>query len=310
MTRQQPGGADDLRRSVLRRLSDAGVASPGVDAADIVAHVLGVEPGRLLLIDEVSAADRARVEEATARRVRRVPLQHITGLAYFAGLELTVGPGVFIPRPETELLVEWAVSRIAEIRRSGRDRVSVVDLCSGSGALALAIATSAPSTTAVAVEVSATAGEYLQGNIDRLGLANRVRLLHADATDPDVVGPLLANADVVVSNPPYVPASAEVSPEVVHDPPTAVFSGDTGMDLIDALAPVLATHLRPGVPVAIEHDDTTAPRVCDALMRTGGFEQVQSHRDLAGRPRFVSAVRRPGRGSAASPDDCVEGWDG
>ena len=308
--------ADELRRSVARRLADAGLDSAGAEATELVAQILGVEPGRLLLVDEVADADVARIGDAVARRVRREPLQHITSRAHFAGLELEVGPGVFIPRPETELIVEWALTRIAETSSTRTDPLTVVDLCSGSGALALAIAHHAPRTTRViAVELSATAGEYLQRNIDALRLADRVRLVRGDVTDADTVGPILRDADLVVSNPPYVPAQSEVSPEVAYDPPEAVFSGDSGMDLIDALAPLLARHLPPGVAVAIEHDDTTAEAVCAALTDTGEFDRVRSHLDLARRPRFVSAVRRDDRlghgrdsGSAASGADCVEGW--
>lgn len=324
--------ADALRRRVASRLADAGIDSAAADAAELVAQLLGVDPGRLLLIDSVSDEQRERIEAAVARRVQRVPLQHITSRAYFAGLELEVGPGVFIPRPETELLVEWALARIAEVRAggatgintaggatgintaSGATEIRVVDLCSGSGALALAIAWHARQVggarvRVTAVELSPTAGEYLQRNIDAIGLGADVAAVRADVTDIDAMRSILAKADVVVSNPPYVPERSEVSPEVAHDPPEAVFSGDSGMDLIDRLAPILAEVLASGVPVAIEHDDTTADRVRARLEDTGCFDQVRSHRDLADRPRFVSAVRRRGSGSAASASDCVEGWN-
>ena len=308
MTAGQRTSGDDLRRSVAARLSEAGLDSAGAEAAELVAQLLGVEPGRLLLVDRVSEADVDRIDDAVERRLRREPLQHITSCAYFAGLELEVGPGVFIPRPETELLVEWALARVAETPRSEARPLTVVDLCSGSGALALAIAHHAPQTAVIAVELSPEAGEYLQRNIHALGLEDRVRKVRADVLDTDAIGPLLADADVVVSNPPYVPAGAAVSPEVAHDPPEAVFSGDSGMDLIDALAPILARHLRPGVPVALEHDDTTAAQVCGALAATGGFDRIRSHLDLAERPRFVSAVRNDDSGSPAPDAACVEGW--
>lgn len=323
MTDSGRHSADALRRRVASRLADAGIDSAAADAAELVAQLLGVDPGRLLLIDSVSDEQRERIEAAVARRVQRVPLQHITSRAYFAGLELEVGPGVFIPRPETELLVEWALARIAEVRAggatgintaSGATEIRVVDLCSGSGALALAIAWHARQVggarvRVTAVELSPTAGEYLQRNIDVIGLGADVAAVRADVTDIDAMRSILAKADVVVSNPPYVPERSEVSPEVAHDPPEAVFSGDSGMDLIDRLAPILAEVLVSGVPVAIEHDDTTADRVRARLEDTGCFDQVRSHRDLADRPRFVSAVRRRGSGSAASASDCVEGWN-
>lgn len=300
--------ADELRRRVTKRLSDAGLESAGAEAAELVAQILGVEPGRLLLVDAVTDVDAARIDDAVARRVRREPLQHITARAHFAGVDLEVGPGVFIPRPETELLVEWALARIGTLASTRTAPLTVVDLCAGSGALALAIAQHAPRTRVIAVELSSDAGEYLRRNIDALGLAARVRPVRADVTDAAAVGAILQAADLIVSNPPYVPARSEVSPEVAYDPPEAVFSGDSGMDLIAALAPVLARHLTPGAAIAIEHDDSTAEQVCAALSGTAAFDQVRSHLDLARRPRFVTAVRRRDRGSAASRTDRVEGW--
>lgn len=309
MSEPRHPSADTVRRQAAAALSAAGIDSAAAEAAELVVHELGVEPGRLLLIDEVTDAQRRRIEHAVALRAERIPLQHITARAHFAGLELIVGPGVFVPRPETELLVEWALARIAA---PGSPRpVHVVDLCSGSGALALAIAAAAPTATVTAVERSTVAADYLRRNVEAQHLTGRVRIALADATDGAAMAPLLQTASIVVSNPPYVPAASPVSPEVAHDPPEAVFSGASGMDVIAAMAPILAAATPPGCAVAIEHDDTTSDQVVDALRRTGGLEQVQAHRDLAGRPRFVSAVRSGGRGDerrAPEPDDGVEGW--
>ncbi|EGD56690.1 peptide chain release factor N(5)-glutamine methyltransferase [Gordonia neofelifaecis] len=301
--------ADAVRRAAAQRLTEAGIDSAAAEAGELVAQVLGVEPGRLLLIDDVSDADRSRIDDAVSRRVQRVPLQHITSRAHFAGVELTVGPGVFVPRPETELIVEWAVAEIAELRRTGIAPIRVVDLCSGSGALAVAIAAHAPDVQVTAVELAETASEYLRRNVHDLGLAGRVSVVRADVTDATAMSPILTGAHVVVSNPPYVPAQAAVSPEVAHDPPEAVFSGDSGMELIDALVPILAAALSPAAVVAIEHDDTTSEAVCDALARAGGFADVRPRRDLAGRPRFVTAVHRAVDDPARSAGDGVEGWN-
>ncbi|KJR08003.1 peptide chain release factor N(5)-glutamine methyltransferase [Gordonia sihwensis] len=309
MTAPEGGSADALRRWAAVRLAEAGIDSAGAEAAELVAQMLGVDPGRLLLVDEVPAELRSRVVAAVEQRRSRVPLQHITSRAFFAGLELTVGPGVFIPRPETELIAEWALDRIAELRESAGDPIRVVDLCSGSGALALAISAGAPDATVTAVERSERALSYLRRNVEATGLTDRVAVVRADVTDVAAVAPLLASAHVVVSNPPYVPSGAEVSPEVAHDPPEAVFSGDSGMDLIDELAPILASALRVGAVVAVEHDDTTADRVRDALTATGGFAAVRTHDDLAGRPRFVTAVRAAVGDPARSGTDGVEGWN-
>ncbi|MGB3301377.1 MAG: peptide chain release factor N(5)-glutamine methyltransferase [Gordonia sp. (in: high G+C Gram-positive bacteria)] len=303
--------ADALRRATAARLAAAGVESAGADAAELIAQLLEVEPGRLLLIDDVTAEQRERIEAAVQRRLQRIPLQHITTRAFFAGLALTVGPGVFVPRPETELIVEWAVKQLQRMRQGSATPgpIRVVDLCAGSGALGLAIARLVPETEVISVELSDTAADYLQRNIDELGLAARVRLVRADVSDAATMAPLLADADLVVSNPPYVPAAAEVSPEVAHDPPEAVFSGDTGMDLIRAMAPILAGALRPGTPVAIEHDDTTAQQVCDTLVATRRFAEVVAHDDLAGRPRFVTAVHRAEADPAHRGAVGVGRWD-
>lgn len=308
MTGRDRVSADALRRATAARLSAAGIESPGADAAELIAQLLDVEPGRLLLIDDVTPEQQAVIEAAVVQREQRIPLQHITSRAYFAGLELTVGPGVFVPRPETELLVEWALKQISSLAPRS-EPIRVVDLCSGSGALALAIASLAPTVHVRAVELSDVAATYLQRNIDALGLAARVALVKADVTDRAAMVPLLRDADVVVTNPPYVPSASEVSPEVAHDPAEAVFSGATGMDVIDAMAPILADALRPGTSVAIEHDDTTAPQVHDVLAATGKFTTVLSHDDLAGRARFVTAERTADADPAHRTGDGVEGWD-
>lgn len=292
--------ASQLRATGARRLAEAGIDSAGADSAWLLSHVLGVEPGRLLLVDEVSDDDQAAFATLVERRATRTPLQHLTEQAYFAGVELAVGPGVFIPRPETELLVEWATAQARELSAHERP-LRIVDLCSGSGALALAIATAVPSAQVIAVERSPHALAYLRRNVvaQPAAVAERVRVIAGDVADPAVLeacGP----QDLIVSNPPYVPASAPVSPEVAHDPADAVFSGESGMDLIDTMVPLIASALVPGGAVAVEHDDTTAAATAVVFERTGLFSQVRSHDDLTGRPRYVTARRNAG------PD--VQGW--
>nr|WP_221247284.1 peptide chain release factor N(5)-glutamine methyltransferase [Gordonia humi] len=280
-----------MRRTGARRLADAGVDAAAHDAAELLAHVLGVEPGRLLLIDHVASTDADRYDEALARRAAREPLQHITGTAYFAGRELAVGPGVFVPRPETELIVEWAM-------RNRPDRRRVADLCSGSGALALALADRLPGADVVAVEKSEVALEYLRRNAADSG----VHVVRGDVTDPSVMSVALGDRDLIVSNPPYVPAASPVSAEVRHDPADAVFSGETGMDVIDAMVPIVADALIPGGLFAVEHDDETADAVVATLVTDGRFIDVTAHQDLAGRPRFVTA-RRTGEHAGTDTDN-------
>ncbi|MCF8570627.1 peptide chain release factor N(5)-glutamine methyltransferase [Gordonia sp. HY002] len=305
--------ADTLRRDGARTLQAAGVESAGHDAAELLAHVLDVEPGRLLLVDEVSDADTARFNTALDRRAAREPLQHITGRAWFDGIELAVGPGVFVPRPESELIAEWVSSlRVSTPldqrlgtpldQRLGTPQgapLRVADLCSGSGALALAIARRLPDAEVTAVEISDTAVEYLRRN----AAGTDVTVLAGDVTDLAAMAQALGTCDVIVANPPYVPAASPVSAEVRHDPAEAVFSGDTGMDVIAAMIPIVADALAPGGHFAVEHDDETSAAVVDALTADGRFHTVVAHTDLADRPRFVTAVRSGGNVGAADHSD-------
>ncbi|MER7278234.1 peptide chain release factor N(5)-glutamine methyltransferase [Dactylosporangium sp. NPDC000244] len=261
-------------------LAQAGVASPRVDAELLAAHVLGVPRSRLLTA-AVTGPQAAELERLVARRAAREPLQHLTGTAPFYGLELAVGPGVFIPRFETELLVEWALKQPA--RR-------VVDLCSGSGAIAVAFATRRPEAEVHCVERSERALPWLRENVARLAPA--VRVVEADVSDGSVLSDLSGTVDLLLCNPPYVPEATPVDVEVAeHDPHDAVFAGDDGLALMPAIARTAARLLRPGGRLAIEHDDTQGESLPELLRGTGLFTGVEDHRDLAGRPRFVTANR-------------------
>lgn len=280
----------DVIASATRRLAQAGVPSPRVDAELLVAHVLRTDRGRLVVVDAMTDGQHAEVTALVDRRADREPLQHILGDAAFGPLTLAVGPGVFVPRPETELLLEWAVQACATVGPSPR----VVDLCSGSGALALGVA-ALTEATVVAVEKDDDALTWLRRNVYAQPKARRrrVEVRRGDATNLDWWGEGDDAVDVVVSNPPYVPTTVDVPPEVAdYDPPIAVFGGRDGMDVITPMAAVVAAVLAPGGHCAIEHDDTTADRVIAALGATGAFEDIASRTDLAGRPRFVTARRR------------------
>jgi release factor glutamine methyltransferase len=214
------------------------------------------------------------------RRAEREPLQHIVGTAPFRTIEVAVGPGVFIPRPETELLVD-------SVRVGLTDGQTAVDLCSGSGALALALAAEVPGLRVVAVEADPDALVWLRRNAD----ATPVQVVAADVTDGPVLPELAGTVAAVVANPPYVPSSVPVGPEVRRDPARAVFAGADGLAVLPAVIARAAELLRPGGRLAVEHDDTHGEAVPDLLVADGRWGEITDHRDLAGRPRYASAVR-------------------
>ncbi len=263
-------------------LSKAGVASPRVDAELIAAFVLDVPRGRLVLAPPMTPAQACRFHELVARRADRMPLQHLLGTAPFYGLEIAVGPGVFVPRPETELLVEWGLGVLPA------GSATVVDLCSGSGAIALAVAHERPQATVYAVEQDPGALEWLRRNAS----GNAIEIVAGDATDPSVLSTVDGRVDLVLCNPPYVPAGTRLEPEVArHDPYSAVFAGPDGLDVIAALVARVAAMLRPGGWFGVEHDDSHAIAVPGLLRADGRFGPVTDHGDLAGRPRFATARR-------------------
>lgn len=272
------------------RLAAAGVGSPRVDAELLAAHLLGVDRSRLWAIDDVLDPHAvARYEDLIERRTRRIPLQHLTGLAPFAGMELMVGPGVFIPRPETELIVEAALDLIPSDRPT-----TVVDLCAGSGAIGLAIARLRPRASVHSVELDPDALTWLRRNRDRCAVAGDrpVVIHHADATDPRLLAELGGQVDLVVSNPPYVPSGAVLEPEVAdHDPHRALFADVDGLSVISAMAGPIARLLVPAGWAVIEHDDSHAAGVSALFTAGSGFDRVERRRDLAGRDRFVVTRR-------------------
>jgi release factor glutamine methyltransferase len=281
-----------LRSAILAATSTldaAGVPSPRVDAEELAGHLLGVPRTRLGLTPLVESSWVDGYQALVARRAERIPLQHLIGSVQFGQARLTVGPGVFIPRPETESLVEWAVKAIAAIRTP-----IVVDLCAGSGAIAIAISAVRPDARVVAVERAPAALAYARRNIvahvDNGG--TRVELRGGDVMDERLLVDLDGVADLVVANPPYVPDGTPVAPEVgEYDPPEAVFGGPDGLAVIKPLISVAAGLLKVGGVLAIEHDDSQGESVPALLRARRVLDDVGEHADLAGRPRFVSATR-------------------
>jgi release factor glutamine methyltransferase len=268
-------------------LAAAGVERPEVDARLLLAHALALPAGRLVLAPEVDQRDRRRYRELISRRAERVPLQHLTGEAHFRHVHLAVGPGVFVPRPETEVMTGWAVARLREMKAAGRTP-RVVDLCSGSGAVAKSLDSEVPGCRIYAVEVSPDAAAWAVRNLAGTGVELRVEDMASALPELDV------QLDLVVANPPYVPLEAyeSVAPEARDfDPPEALFSGLDGLDAIRTVVSVAARLLRNGGLLTFEHaelQETSAPAV---VVDSGAFDRVRDHQDLAGRPRFVTAVR-------------------
>jgi release factor glutamine methyltransferase len=271
------------------RLAQAGVESPRNDAELIAAHLHGVPRGQLHLVADGDFDPRFWDE--IARREAREPLQHITGLAYFRYLELEVGPGVFVPRPETEVMTGWAVDQLAAMDVA---EPVVADLGTGSGAIALAIAQEVPRARVHAVEADPLARQWTERNIARVAAAaphtaGRVTLhagdFAAELTELD------GTVDLVVSNPPYIPVGSWVPPEVgEYDPATALWSGSDGLGAIRVVEQRARRLLRPGGLVAVEHGFQQGASVYWVFPEESGWRDTRNHKDLARRDRFVTAA--------------------
>lgn len=293
MTAGVPGSIRSALARGAAQLAGAGIDGAPAQARWLLGAALGVDAtglARLAPGDALPVAVARDFAVLIARRAAREPLQHLLGSAPFRGLTLAVGPGVFIPRFETESLVQLVLDRLPACAQT------VLDLGSGSGAIALALSAERPAWSVVALERSAQALPWLRRNAaavvgERPG--DRLRIVEADYADPGLLdgalGSLEGRADAVVSNPPYVPAGADVAPEVRADPGEAVFSGADGLDAIRALLPVARALLRPGGLLALEHDESHQVDVL-AAAEAAGFAQAQGHRDLPGRARFVTAL--------------------
>ncbi|MCW1960398.1 MAG: peptide chain release factor N(5)-glutamine methyltransferase [Mycobacterium sp.] len=288
-------------------LAAAGIDSARTDAELLAAHAAGTDRGRLALLDPVEPDFFDRFGDAVAIRATRVPLQHIIGTVAFGPVQLQVGPGVFIPRPETEAMLEWALAQ--DLPPSP----VIVDLCTGSGALAVALATGIRGATVIAVDDDASALDYARRNA---ASTPAVRVVAADATEPDLLPELVGSVDLVVANPPYIPCGAVLDPEVAeHDPHHALFGGSDGMAVIRPIVRRAADWLKPGGLLAVEHDDTTSQECVEVFLEVPipgslrscppapipgslrscppapAFTEVTARRDLTGRPRFVTARR-------------------
>lgn len=270
-------------------LAAAGVDSARVDAELLAAHVVGVERSRLPMVPLVDPATVATYRELVAERARRVPLHHLTGWAAMGEITVEVGPGVFTPRPETELLLAWGLTTL-----EGVTAPLVLDLCTGSGVLALALAHARPDASVHAVESDPTALAWARRNAEvrREAGDTPVRLHRGDATDRRLLVQWEGQFDLVLANPPYVPTGTDLPPEVAdHDPAVALFAGADGLDVVRPLVGVAAQWLKVGGSVGVEHDESHAEQVAALFGARKVFADVTGHRDLAGRPRFTTARR-------------------
>jgi release factor glutamine methyltransferase len=281
--------------SATKLLEQAGVSSPRVDAELLLAHTLGVERSQLLTVSSATAEQEFDFEALVARRANRVPLQHLTGVAHFRHLSLAVGPGVFVPRPETELLVETA---IAHLKTFSGPKLAA-DLCAGSGAIALSLALEVPETTVHAVELSDDAIKWLTHNVidhaAQLEAAGSHVIVHrGNAGDRDLLTKFAGKFSAVVSNPPYIPnAMIPRDPEARdHDPAIALFSGDDGLDAAREIVLVASDALAPGGFFGMEHADVQGESVPSLLKEMSGlWSQVKDNNDYNDLPRFTTALR-------------------
>lgn len=278
-----------LARAVAE-LREAGIESPEQDARVLLSLVCDIEPARLPLLDTVTDDQAELFESMVIKRAVRMPLQHLTGRAYFRHVELAVGPGVFVPRPETEVMTGWAIDQLRPMVLA-MGRPLVVELCAGSGAISKALYDELPRRLRLhAVELSEDAAAWALRNLHGTSVE-----LHVEDMATALPG-LDGTVDLVIANPPYIPLDAylSVAPEVRdHDPALALFSGQDGLDAIRVVVGTAARLLKPGGLLCFEHADAQGESAPAVVTAHGGFSGVRDHRDLAGRPRYVTAVRRP-----------------
>ena len=275
--------------SATKRFEEAGIESAQADAEILASFVLQINRGELLsktITDEsFSKEDSLKFEELVAKRAERFPLQHLTGFAYFRQLELKVGPGVFVPRFETEVVTQLAVDALKAIPVA---EPIAVDLATGSGAIALSLATEVPNAKVYAVELSEDALQYTRENFARYAPSSELR--QGDLADafPDLNG----QVDVLISNPPYIPDEMiPIYPEVhLHDPSLALYGGSDGLDLIRKVDATARRLLRLGGSLIIEHADMQGKAVQELLLASG-WRNVATHKDLAGRDRATTGTR-------------------
>lgn len=293
----------DVRSTLIdatQRLSASGIESARTDAELLLCHVLGVSRTHLLTMSDVTREQRMKFEGLLSKRMSRHPLQHLTGIAPFRYLELEIGPGALVPRPETEIVVEAAIRYLRTLPLGAR----VLDLCSGAAPIAIAIATEVPGSVVIGIEKFAEAQQWARRNLAKYAeriaeVGSSLELVDGDVTDAALFAQFAESIDVVISNPPYIPdGMVPRDPEVaLHDPKPALFGGADGLQVIRPLLDGAATVLKPGGMLVVEHADAQGDAAGDAgvpavVRAHAAFVDVADHQDLTGRPRYTTAVRR------------------
>jgi release factor glutamine methyltransferase len=279
----------------IRLLGESGIQDPQVDAELLVGHVLEASRGQIQAMAitgrEVSVEEAAVIGEALLRRAAREPLQHISGIAYFRSLELRVGPGVFVPRPETEFVAGLAIDALQSfvLGISAAEGPIGIDLGTGSGAIALAMATEVPHARVIAVENSEAAFVWTRQNFESVNAEN-ARLIFTDLAV--AVPELDGSVSVVISNPPYIPLGAiPRDPEVrLFDPEHALYGGVDGLDIVRQVSRTGLRLLHSGGALIMEHGELQGDAIRDLLV-ADGWRATATHRDLTGRDRATTAVR-------------------
>ncbi len=283
-----PSSVAAALRSAVQLLADAGVPDPVVDAELLIGHVRGESRGAVQAAvvrgDELAEADAEALSALVTRRAAREPLQHLTGKAPFRHLELSVGPGVFVPRPETEQVAQFAIDALVE---SASPAPIGIDLGTGSGAIALAMATEVPHARIYAAELSPDAYAWARRNT-----ADAANLTLVNADLAEAFAELDGTVDVVVSNPPYVPDDAiPRDPEVrLFDPALALYGGADGLDVVRVLSGRALALLHAGGLLVIEHGELQGAEI-RALLTADGWRAAATHPDLLGRDRATTALR-------------------
>ncbi len=277
----------ELIRAASAHLARAGLPSPAVDARLLLRHVTNLTSAELLISGSLDQPTAQQFQSLVMQRAAGAPIQHLTGRAPFRYVELAVGPGVFIPRPETELVAGAAIDEAKRLIALGQ-RVQVVELCAGSGAISRSLVDEVPGIAVTAVELSADALPYLRRNLAEY---DQVDIVHADLVElPQLRPQLIGNVDIVVVNPPYVPTSQELPADVQADPALALYGGSDGLEVIRTLLPIAHELLASAGLLVIEHGDDQGERVVE-LLQAADFAQAEYHYDLTKRERFSTARR-------------------